>query len=137
MTTLEQIEELESLAVGASAKPLSGSTRAQLTKLLEAVRTVKRDLLAGTSKLPHLQSNASVPTHIDQFGKAADGSDAAMMFRPERLSVIAGPDGFFAALRRRAGPILGEERMENWDGPQPAPVYADALSTFRRQYFGQ
>ena len=60
-----------------------------------------------------------------------------MMFRPERLSFIGGSDGFFAALRRRAGPIVGEERIENWDSPQPAPVYADAFSTFRKQYFGQ
>jgi hypothetical protein len=124
------------------AKPISASRRAQLTKILDALRVEKQSLRAGTSNLshdllPHRQANASVPTRIDQFGRAADGSDAAMMFRPERLSVIGGPDGFFAALRRRAGPILGEERKENWDGPQPAPVYADALSTFRKQYFGQ
>lgn len=137
MMTFEQIEKLESLAVDALAKPMSASRRAQLVKILNALRAVKRDLLAGTSVLPHRQANAPVPTRIDQFGKAADGSDPAMMFKPERLSFIGGSDGFFAALRRRAGPILGEERKENWDGPQPAPVYADALSTFRKQYFSQ
>jgi len=71
---------------------------------------------------------------VDAFGKASTA--AVAMFRPDRLTVIGADEGFLRAMHRRADTALAEKRIENFDGPQPAPTYWSAAE-FRKRFFGQ
>jgi hypothetical protein len=72
----------------------------------------------------------------DRFGKSAT-VDLVQMFRPSRLPLIGENDDFFRAMHRRADQAPAELRLENLDGPGPAPTHCRSAAEFRRSYFGE